>query len=91
MRFAGAGAADQHGVALLSDEPAERQVADQALVDRCAGEVELVDVLSQRQLGDGELVLDRAGLFSAISALSRSPTMRGGSCRRLMPLVITSS
>jgi len=63
MAFAGAGAADQHGVALLSDEPAERQVADQALVDRCAGEVELVDVLSQRQLGDGELVLDRAGLF----------------------------
>jgi hypothetical protein len=29
--------------------------------------------------------------FSAISAASRSPRMRGGSCRRLMPSLITSS
>jgi hypothetical protein len=63
MRFAGAGAADQHSVALLGDEPAARQVADQGLVDRRAGEVELVDVLGQWQLGDGQLVLDRAGLL----------------------------
>ena len=63
MAFAGAGAADQDGIALLGDEPAGRQVADQGLIDRCAGEVELVEVLGQRQFGDGELVLDRAGLF----------------------------
>jgi PAS domain-containing protein len=35
-------------------------------------------------------VAERA-CFSAISALSRSPTIRDGSCRRLMPVVITSS
>src|SRR6266852_3163520 len=33
------------------------------LVDRRAGEVELVDVLGQRQLGDTQLVLDRARLL----------------------------
>src|SRR5687767_7931479 len=31
MRLAGAGSADQHGVALLGDEAAARQVADQGL------------------------------------------------------------
>jgi len=35
-------------------------------------------------------LIERA-CFSAISALSRSPRMRGGSCRRLMPVDITSS
>jgi hypothetical protein len=35
-------------------------------------------------------LIERAG-FSAISALSNSPTMRDGSCRRLIPVVITSS
>jgi hypothetical protein len=35
-------------------------------------------------------LIERA-FFSAISALSRSPTMRGGSCRRLRPVAITSS
>jgi hypothetical protein len=63
MRLSGAGAADQHGVALLGDEPAGRQIADQGFVDRRAGEVEVVDVLGQRQLGDRELVLDRARLL----------------------------
>ena len=54
---------DQHGVALLGEKSAGRPVADQALVDRRAGEVELVNVLGQRQFGDGQLVLDRAGLL----------------------------
>ena len=31
--------------------------------DRRVGEVEVVDVLGQRQLGDGELVFDRTGLL----------------------------
>jgi hypothetical protein len=35
-------------------------------------------------------LIERA-CFSAISALSKSPTMRGGSCRRLMAVAITSS
>jgi len=63
MRFTGTGSADQHGVALFGEKAAGRQVADQGLVDRRAGEVELVDVLGQRQLGDGQLVLDRARLL----------------------------
>jgi len=51
---------------------------------------------SSRSLASGSLamaswyLIERA-CFSAISALSRSPTMRGGSCRRLMLLAITSS
>jgi hypothetical protein len=63
MALAGSGAADQHGVALLGDESAGRQIADERLIHRRAGEVALVDVLGQRQLGDGELVLDRVRLL----------------------------
>ena len=33
------------------------------LVDRRAGKIEVLDVLGQRQLGDGELVFDGAGLL----------------------------
>ena len=39
------------------------EVAHQGLVDRRAREGELVDVLGERQLGDGDLVLDRARLL----------------------------
>ena len=39
------------------------EVAHQGLVDRGAVEGEVVDVLGQRQLGDGDLVLDRARLL----------------------------
>jgi hypothetical protein len=63
MALAGASSADQHGVALLGEKGAARQIADQRLVDRRAGEVEAVDVLGQGQLGDGQLVLDRARLL----------------------------
>jgi hypothetical protein len=48
---------------LLGNEPSACQVADERFVDRRAGEVELVEVLGQRQLGDSELVLDRPGLL----------------------------
>src|SRR6516164_6215585 len=54
---------DQHGVALLDEEAAADQVADQGLVDRRAGKVEVIDVLGQRQFGDGQLVFDRARLL----------------------------
>src|SRR6516162_5782469 len=53
MRLAGAGSADQHSVALFGEKGAARQIADQRLIDRRAVEVEVVDVLGQRQLGDG--------------------------------------
>ena len=61
--LAGSGSADEHGVALLGDEAAAGEIADQRLVDRRALEHEVVEVLGERQLGDGDLVLDRARLL----------------------------
>ena len=63
MGLAGAGAADQHEVALLGEEASAGEVADQGLVDRRGVEDELVDVLGHRQPGDGDLVLDGTGLL----------------------------
>jgi TolB-like protein len=63
MRLARSGSADQDGIALLSDEAAAGEIAHQRLVDRRVLECEVVDVLGQRQLGDRELVLDRARLL----------------------------
>src|ERR1700704_1020326 len=65
MGLAGTGPADQHGVALLGDEAAAGEVVDERLVDRRSLELEVVEVFGQRQLGDGELVLDRARLLLA--------------------------
>jgi hypothetical protein len=62
MGFAGAGPADQHGIALLGDEAAAGEVVHKRLVDRRALELEVGEVLAERQLGDGEL-LDRARLL----------------------------
>ena len=61
--IAGARSTGQHSVKLFGEKVAARQIADHRLIDRCAGEVELVDVFGQRQLGDGQLILDRARLF----------------------------
>ena len=65
MCLAGAGPADQHGIALLGDEASAGKVVDERLVDRRALELEVAEVLCERQLGDGELVLDRARLLLA--------------------------
>ena len=63
MGLAGAGTADQNGIALLGDEATAGEIIDQRLVDWGALELEVLKVLGERQLGDGELVLDRAGLL----------------------------
>ena len=55
--------ADQHDIALIGDEGAAGEIADQGFVDRRVDEVEVPDVLGQKQLGDGELVFDGAGLL----------------------------
>src|SRR3954471_13737504 len=65
MSLAGAGAADQHGIALLSDEVAAGEVIHKRLVDRRTLELEVFEVLGERQLGDSELVLDRSCLLLA--------------------------
>src|SRR5580692_5282589 len=59
MRLAGAGSTDQHGIALFGQKGAARQIADQRLVDRRAGEVEVPDVPGLRRLGDSQLIFDR--------------------------------
>src|ERR1700761_1431918 len=59
MRLARAGSADQDDVALLGDELAAGEVAHEVLVDRRAFELEVVDILGERQLGDRELISDR--------------------------------
>jgi hypothetical protein len=61
--LASSGAADQDGIALIGNKAAGSQVPHEALVDRRAGEVELVDVLGQGQFGDGHLVSDGPRLF----------------------------
>jgi hypothetical protein len=63
MGLTGAGSADQNGITLLGDKVAASQVVDQRLVDRRALELEVVEVFGEWQLGDGELVLDRARLL----------------------------
>ena len=63
MALAGPGCADEHGVALLGEKGAVGERAHQRLVDRRVLEDKIVDVLGERQLGDGELVLDRARLL----------------------------
>ena len=65
MRLAGASPADQHGIALLCDEAAAGEIVDERLVDRRTLELEVIEVLCERQLGDSELVLDRARLLLA--------------------------
>lgn len=65
MGLAGPGAADQHGIALMGEEVAGGEVAYQGLVDRGVVEHEVVDVAGERQLGNGDLVFNRAGLLLA--------------------------
>ena len=81
-----AGAADQHDVALLGDEAATGEIAHQAFVDWGVLKHEAVDILGERQLGDRQLVLDRARLLLrdlgleqiAREALRFMPTFEGG-------------
>lgn len=63
VRLSRAGSADQNDIVLLGEEGPGCELAHQAFVDRRVGEVEVVDVLGQRQLGDGDLVFDGARLL----------------------------
>ena len=63
MSFASAGSADQDAVALLGEKVALGEIAHEALVDRRAGELEVVEVLGQGKLGDRDLIFDRARLL----------------------------
>src|SRR5262249_60304694 len=63
MGLAGAGSTDQYSITLLGDESAAGEIAHQCFVDRRTVELEVVEVLGEWQLGDGELVFDRARLL----------------------------
>src|SRR5262249_25190697 len=63
MGLSGSCAADKHDVALFGQEAAGGEIADQRLVDWRTFEAEVVNILGQRQLGDGELVFDRTRLL----------------------------
>ncbi len=65
MRLAGSGAADEHHVALLIEEVAGGEVPHQRLVHRRVLEGELIDLLGQREAGDGQMILDRTCLLLA--------------------------
>jgi hypothetical protein len=67
MAFAGARSANQDGIVLFGQEAAVRQIAHQRLVDGRAVELEAVEVLGQRQLGDGRLVFSRFLLINVVS------------------------
>src|SRR5271166_6697180 len=48
VRLAGAGSADEHGVALLGDEAAAGEIANERLVDRRVLEHEVVEVFGEK-------------------------------------------
>lgn len=56
-------AADENNVALIGNEGAGGQFPHQDFIDGRVGEVEVVDVFCQRQLGNTELVVNGPGLF----------------------------
>jgi hypothetical protein len=77
MGFATAGPPHQHGVALLGEECAAGEVSHECFVDRRALELEVVEVLSERQLGDAEFlnIFSKYKRLSAHLASRQAPTM----------------
>jgi hypothetical protein len=91
MSLASARAANQHEVALLGDEAAAGEIIDGRLVDRRSVELEVGDVLGKRQLGDGELVLDRPRLLLVDLGVEPVADNALGSCWRLTAIAMISS
>jgi hypothetical protein len=52
---------DQNGIALLGDESAAGEVAHQRLIDRPALELEVIEVLGERQLAAAPQTAQKAG------------------------------
>ena len=62
MALARPGAADQHHIALVREEATAGQIPHQLGIDRRALEDELLDLLGRQQLGNAQLIADRAGI-----------------------------
>src|SRR5438477_6508948 len=67
MGLAGAGSADEDGVAPVVEESAGCQLTDFALIDRCVGKDKAVEVFQHRELGAADAIADGPGL--PVSAL----------------------
>ena len=65
MGLAGAGPADQHDIALFSEETSSSEILDERLVDRQTLELEVIKVFGKRQLGDGHLIFNGPRLLLA--------------------------
>jgi len=63
MGLAGPSPADEDNVALVRQEVAAGEIMNEGLVDRGSVEGEVGDILGERQLGDGDLILDRTSLL----------------------------
>jgi len=63
MRLAGSRASDENDIVLFGEEGTGRELPHQPFIDGRVDEVEVIDILGQRQLGDGDLVFDGARLF----------------------------
>ena len=91
MRLAGTGAADQHGVALLGEEGAAGRSRTSASLTGVPVKSKSSISLAKRQLGDGQLILDRARLLLGDLGVEQV----ADDARRLMPaleaVAITSS
>ena len=75
MSFAGAGTADQNLRCCLGNKPTTGEI-DQGAVDRRTVELEVLEVLGERQLGDRQPVLDRAGLLFVDFGVEQIATSR---------------
>src|ERR1700736_5767800 len=62
MRFAGAGATDEDGIALGVEEGAGGELAHLALIHRCIGKDALDEVFENREPCSAETITDRTGL-----------------------------
>ena len=91
MGLAGAGAADQDDVALLLEETAGGEVVDLRWLIGVPSNSKPSMSLAKGSLAMVSWYLIERACFSLISALSRSPTMRCGSCWRLTAVAMTSS
>ncbi len=76
---------------MLGDEAPAGEIIDQRPIDERALELEVVEILAKRQLCDGELVLDRAGLLLVDLGVEQVADIALGFVLRLMAVAMISS
>lgn len=85
MGLCRSGPVGQNDVVLFGEKRAYRELTHQPFVGGCVGDVEVVDFVGQRQLGQRDLILDRPGLFLGDFELKQVADDRGRrSCGSIM-------